>query len=112
MASHEIDRRMHFMGLGRPSAGYSAISGLLRRSIPLALAAFYDRVRAEPETRRFFRDEGHVAAASNAQQQHWDAIIEGRADEDYAASVRTICRVHARIGLEPRWYIGGYSILL
>ena len=112
MASHEIDRRMHFMGLGRPSAGYSAISGLLRRSIPLALAAFYDRARAEPETRRFFRDEGHVAAASNAQQQHWDAIIEGRADEDYAASVRTIGRVHARIGLEPRWYIGGYSILL
>ena len=29
MASHEIARRMHFMGLGRPSAGYSAVSGVL-----------------------------------------------------------------------------------
>ena len=108
MASHEIDRRMNFMGLGRPSAGYSAISGLLRQAVPQALAAFYDKVRAEPETRRFFRDEGHITAASNAQQRHWAAIIDGRADEDYAASVRTIGRVHARIGLEPRWYIGGY----
>ena len=112
MASHEIDRRMNFMGLGRPSAGYSAISGLLRQAVPQALTAFYDKVRAEPDTRRFFRDEGHVAAASNAQQRHWAAIIDGRADEDYAASVRTIGRVHARIGLEPRWYIGGYSVIL
>src|SRR5690606_14732009 len=112
MASHEIDRRMNFMGLGRPSAGYSAVSGVLRKNAPLALAAFYDKVRAEPEMRRFFRDEGHISAASNAQQRHWDAIIDGRADEDYAASVRTIGRVHARIGLEPRWYIGGYSVIL
>ena len=68
MASHEIDRRMNFMGLGRPSAGYSAISGLLRQAVPQALTAFYDKVRAEPETRRFFRDESHVAAASNASE--------------------------------------------
>ena len=47
MASHEIDRRMNFMGLGRPSAGYSAISGLLRQAVPQALAAFYDKVRTE-----------------------------------------------------------------
>ena len=32
-----------------------------------ALAAFYDRVRAEPTTRRFFREESHIAAASKAQ---------------------------------------------
>src|SRR5690606_26076103 len=112
MASHEIDRRMNFMGLGRPSAGYSAVSGVLRKNAPLALAAFYDEVRAEPAMRRFFRDDGHLSAASNAPQRHWDAIIDGRADEDYAASVRTIGRVHARIGLEPRWYIGGYSVIL
>src|SRR5690606_8413222 len=105
MASESIDHHMNFMGLGRPSAGYRAIGPLLRRQLPLALGAFYDRVRAEPETRRFFRDEGHISAASTAQQRHWDAIIDGRADADYAASVRTIGRVHARIGLEPRWYI-------
>ncbi|AYG94401.1 globin-coupled sensor protein [Brevundimonas naejangsanensis] len=112
MASEGIDHHMNFMGLGHPSAGYRAIGPLLRRQLPLALAAFYDRVRAEPETRRFFRDEGHISAASTAQQRHWDAIIDGRADADYAASVRTIGRVHARIGLEPRWYIGGYSVIL
>ena len=112
MAAEEIEHRMGFMGLGQPSAGYRAMGPLLRRETPVALAAFYDRVRAEPTTRRFFREEAHIAAASKAQERHWDAIIDGRADADYAKSVRTIGMVHARIGLEPRWYIGGYAFLM
>lgn len=112
MSGENIDHRMNFMGLGAASASYRAMGPLLRRETPAALAAFYNRVRAEPTTRRFFKDETHISAASKAQQRHWDAIIDGRADADYAASVRTIGHVHARIGLEPRWYIGGYSVIL
>jgi methyl-accepting chemotaxis protein len=112
MSGVKIENRMNFMGLGAVSAGYRAISPLLRREVPKALAAFYSRVRAEPETARFFRSEDHIQAASKAQEGHWDAIIEGRCDEAYVASVRRIGHVHARIGLEPRWYIGGYSIIL
>lgn len=112
MPGENIDHRMNFMGLGQASASYRAMGPLLRKATPIALAAFYDRVRAEPVTRRFFKDEGHISAASKAQQRHWDAIIDGRADADYAKSVRTIGHVHARIGLEPRWYIGGYSVIL
>ncbi len=112
MANEGIDRRLEFMGLGPASPGYRAVAPLLKQVLPQALDAFYDRVRQAPETRRFFRDEGHIATAHEAQQRHWAAIIEGRADGDYAASVRVIGRVHARIGLEPRWYIGGYSVIL
>ena len=112
MSSQSIKRRLDFMGLGASSPAYQSIAPLLREALPRALDAFYDRVRAAPETRRFFRDEGHISTAHAAQQKHWAAIIEGRADDDYAASVRTIGRVHARIGLEPRWYIGGYSVVL
>ena len=112
MAGEDIEHRMTFMGLGEASAGYRAMGPLLRQQTPVALAAFYRRVRAEPATRRFFRDDTHITAASQAQEKHWDAIIDGRADADYAKSVRTIGHVHARIGLEPRWYIGGYSVIL
>ena len=112
MANESIDQRMSFMGLAAASPGYRAMAPLLREALPKALAAFYARVRVTPETRRFFRDEAHIAAAQTAQIRHWDAIIEGRADADYAGSVRTIGQVHARIGLEPRWYIGGYSVIL
>ncbi|WP_439470403.1 methyl-accepting chemotaxis protein [Brevundimonas sp.] len=112
MASEDIQRRMAFMKLGEASPGYRSMGGVLRAAAPEALDLFYAQVRAFPETRRFFRDDAHIDAAKAAQTQHWQAVIDGRADADYATSVRTIGKVHARIGLEPRWYIGGYSTIL
>jgi len=112
MAEDPLEERVDFMGLGAPSPGYRAVGDILRQAMPGGLQAFYTRIRAYPETRRFFRDDQHIAAASAAQQAHWDAIIEGRTDAEYGRAVRTIGEVHARIGLEPRWYIGGYSVLL
>ncbi|HEY0925980.1 globin-coupled sensor protein [Brevundimonas sp.] len=112
MSNVAMQDRLAFMGLGAPSAAYRSIEGVLREALPDALAAFYDQVRATPAMRRFFRDEAHITGASTAQQDHWAAIIEGRTDENYGRSVRIIGQVHARIGLEPRWYIGGYSVLL
>jgi methyl-accepting chemotaxis protein len=112
MSGVQMEQRAAFMGLGAPSEAFRSVGDILREALPDALDAFYDRVRAHPETRRFFRDENHITAASKAQQGHWAAIIDGRTDADYGRSVRTIGQVHARIGLEPRWYIGGYSVLL
>ena len=111
MSVTALEHRMQFMGLKTASASYRAMSSIIREALPKALDEFYDRARLEPDTMRFFRDDAHIQTAHVAQQQHWRAIIEGRADAEYAESVRAIGRVHARIGLEPRWYIGGYSII-
>lgn len=112
MSIEALEHRVQFMGLGPVGESYRSMSGIIKDALPTALDRLYDRVRAEPETRRFFKDESHITTAHAAQQGHWRAIIEGRTDEEYANSVRTIGRVHARIGLEPRWYIGGYSVIL
>lgn len=112
MSIQALEHRMNFMGLAGASASYRAMGPIIERALPKALDAFYDRARKEPQTMRFFRDEAHIQTAHAAQQRHWKAIIEGRADAEYAESVRAIGKVHAHIGLEPRWYIGGYSIIL
>lgn len=107
-----IDQRAAFAGLSSRSRGYAALGPVIRSAVPKALDAFYDRVRATPETRRFFQHEEHIQGARSAQIGHWDAIVEGRADDDYAAAVTRIGLTHARIGLEPRWYIGAYGVVL
>ncbi|MEQ1890218.1 MAG: protoglobin domain-containing protein, partial [Alphaproteobacteria bacterium] len=48
----------------------------------------------------------------SAQTAHWGRLFNGRFDEAYIQGVRTIGTVHNRIGLEPRWYIGGYALVL
>ncbi|WP_333586491.1 globin-coupled sensor protein, partial [Phenylobacterium sp.] len=79
---------------------------------PPALDAFYDQVRATPETRRFFAGEEHISSARTRQIGHWQSIAAGRFDADFTAAVTKVGETHARIGLEPRWYIGGYALVL
>ncbi len=71
----------------------------------------------------FYRHAGSIPALSrligdqhgrlkSAQQAHWGKLFSGRFDESYFAGVRAIGLAHNRIGLEPRWYIGGYNFVL
>lgn len=77
-----------------------------------ALDKFYAKVAATPHLARFFRDGPHMAAAKKAQVGHWDRVSNGTFTQEYVKGVTAIGKAHARVGLEPRWYIGGYSMLV
>ncbi|MCB1446145.1 MAG: globin-coupled sensor protein [Rhizobiaceae bacterium] len=106
-------KRLDFLGFGdAQKALLKSLQPTVRESIDAALETFYEKVRATPETARFFREEAHIAGAKGRQATHWDVISSGALDENYIQSVTTIGKVHARIGLEPRWYIAGYALVL
>lgn len=106
-----LNERLSFIGLD-PKARDTlrGLRPLIAKAIGPALTVFYDKVRNQPETRRFFSDDRHMAAAKGRQEEHWEIIASADYGEDYARRVRTIGETHARLGLEPRWYIGGYAI--
>lgn len=113
MSVTDIEARLRFFELSeRQRDALRASRPIVERCIGSALDRFYARARATPETARFFRDEAHMASAHAAQTRHWMHLINGRFDADYYDSVRRIGAVHAHIGLEPRWYIGAYSLVL
>ncbi|MGE4483365.1 methyl-accepting chemotaxis protein [Acidocella sp.] len=85
---------------------------IIMAAMPAALDASYAQIRATPDTARFFTSDAAVGQAKSKQSAHWDHISNGNLDETYARSVIHVGEVHARIGLEPRWYIGGYNIVL
>ena len=109
----ELTRRLDFMELGDTElTPLRALSDTLRDALPEALSAFYRQIERFPETRRFFRDSAQMDGAKSRQQTHWLKIAEAKLDGEYVRSASIIGNVHARIGLEPRWYIGGYALLL
>jgi len=113
LSNLNIKERMEFVQL--ESSSCEEIRGLkpiILRELPIGLDKFYSRVLATPEVRHFFATDAHVAGAKKAQLGHWGAICSGNLDERYAANARAIGQTHARIGLEPRWYIGGYAVIL
>jgi methyl-accepting chemotaxis protein len=61
---------------------------------------------------KYFSSESRVAHAKSAQLEHWMGLFSGHFDAEYFASVKKIGLAHSRIGLEPQWYIGGYSFIL
>jgi C4-dicarboxylate-specific signal transduction histidine kinase len=109
----EIDRRLRFHGLDLTAqVALRGTAAFLDAWLPEALDGLYDKVRAFPETRRLFTDEGHIRGAREAQLQHWRMLATARFDAAYVASAQAIGLAHARIGLDPRWYISGYSSVL
>ena len=85
---------------------------LILELLELELGKFYDHVKKFPETRAFFSGDAQMESAKNGQLRHWGLIADGRYDDVYETSVRTIGEVHNRIGLKPTWYIGGYNFLV
>ncbi len=111
--NQDLHGRMRFMGLDAERAErIRKLQPVVERELPAGLDKFYDTVRSTPEVSRFFSAETDIERAKNAQIGHWSAISSGRFDEKYASQVRTIGSVHSDIGLEPRWYIGGYALIV
>ena len=84
----------------------------IARVLPGILDNFYAHVRHYPEVEKFFSDRSQMQRARNMQVKHWDAIAAASFDDNYMESVTRVGEVHHRLGLEPRWYIGGYSFIL
>lgn len=111
--TRQIDERLDFVNLGSEQrTALADMQPLISRSLDVALDKFYTKAKAVPETRRLFENEAHVAHAKQRQAQHWETIASARFDADYVDAVTAIGRTHARLGLEPRWYIGGYALII
>ncbi len=107
-----LNERLQFMRMdARTSAALEKLKPVIDRELPLALDTFYDQVRATPDTMRFFDNENRIKGAKRQQLGHWSAITTGQFDQAYYEKTRRIGLAHARIGLEPRWYIGAYALI-
>jgi methyl-accepting chemotaxis protein len=109
----DISGRLSFLGIDDANReNIRKAKSIVERELPIALDRFYETVKKTPETRKFFSSDDHMRGAKNAQIGHWGSITTGDFDENYVSRVRKIGSVHARIGLEPRWYIGGYGQII
>jgi methyl-accepting chemotaxis protein len=106
-------RRLEFTGIDQESrATLRELRPFIARVLPAILDDFYRHIARFPETARLFSNEGHMKHARAMQLRHWDLIASATFDDDYVRSVTAIGEAHNRLGLEPRWYIGGYSLVL
>ena len=111
----EIDRegRLAFLGLdAQTKATLAAVKPQIAKALPAVIDAFYADMKRWPNMVAMFKNQASMDHAKQRQLQHWLNLFSGSFDESYFDSVRAIGRVHSVLGLEPRWYMGGYAVTL
>lgn len=109
----DIAERLRFAGIDDGDrALLREFRPAIAQRLPGILDAFYGHVRTFPDVARMFPSRAVVQRAREMQISHWALITTGTFDGAYVRSVRRIGEVHCRLGLEPRWYIGGYNFIV
>lgn len=111
--SEEIRSRLEFMEFDTVQRqALCSAEPAVRSVIGKALDRFYSRAQRTPHTAKFFENPARLAKAKAAQEIHWNRIAGAQFDAAYYESVKRIGSTHARIGLEPRWYVGSYALVI
>ncbi|WP_031318188.1 globin-coupled sensor protein [Blastomonas sp. CACIA14H2] len=108
-----LQERLAFYELdGTDNSTFRRVKRSLGRHVHRALEKFYRKVGTIPELKVFFSDSARLQFAKNAQHSHWMKIFGDGLTDDYMTRAVGVGQVHARIGLEPKWYVGGYALIL
>ena len=112
-SSLDLEARLSFYTIDEAAAkALRSASDVVKRELPVALDKFYRHVQGFEQARRFFKSQTMMDGARSRQVGHWDMLMTGTFNEAYGKGVRAVGMTHARIGLEPRWYVGGYAVIL
>lgn len=111
---NELEERLRFMNIDQETrAALAEFKPHVEQQLPAILDGFYAHVKAWPQVAKFFPGgSSQMGGAKSKQLEHWLRIVSGKFDQTYYDSVRAIGKVHAKLGLEPRWYIAGYTFII
>lgn len=88
------------------------LAPLVDTNIETILDALYGHVLKWSHLKALFGSEERVNNARKRQREHWQRLFSAQYDADYVASVQRIAVTHARIGLQPSFYISSYLVAL
>ena len=109
----EWERRKLFVGFGQNDRE-------ILQELHLFANAYADEIMDELYHRwlqmfelvRFFPDNDMLIRVKKMQKEYFISLTKGEYGRDYLMNRLHIGKVHKKIGLSPRWYIGSYAIYM
>ena len=109
----DLRTRLSFLKFNQQDEEHlKALSEVFAPHIPDIVHSFYQHLQGFEETASLLTDELITTRLLEAQRNYLERLTAGNYDQDYAAERSQIGYTHNRVGLEPRWYIGTYSLYI
>ncbi|WP_086734518.1 methyl-accepting chemotaxis protein [Erythrobacter colymbi] len=113
MSANPLKERLDYYGLADIRQGTLAgVARALNRRLDGALDGFYRVIASRKELSDHFDNPQQMSRAKSLQAEHWTAVFRDGVDDRFYQRATRIGNVHARIGLEPKWYVGAYGLVL
>lgn len=111
MSDQGIHERVRFLKLSSEDYEIArSVWPFVKSNLKPVLEAFYAHVETVPHLAGLVgKDHSRLMAA---QERHWENLFTSGVSAEYMESAQRIGLAHVRIGLDPTWYIGGYSFFL
>lgn len=107
----EWERRKKFVGFtGEDARLLATLRPMAEKHVHGIVEELYRRWMEFEEMRAFFKDPLLMSRVKEGQKRYFIELTAGEYGAAYLASRLRIGLLHKRIGLEPRWYVGAYSI--
>lgn len=113
MSIDPLKERLDYYGLAdTPRSTLDGVGRALGRRLDAALDGFYRVIASRRELSAHFESPQQMGRAKQMQAEHWRAVFRDGVDSRFYQRATRIGNVHARIGLEPKWYVGAYGLVL
>lgn len=113
MSTDPLKERFDYYGLADvPPSMLAGIGRALKRRLEGAQDGFYKVIASRGNLSAHFDSPQQMARAKKMQAEYWQAVFRDGLDQRFHDRATRIGNVHARIGLEPKWYVGAYGLIL
>jgi signal transduction histidine kinase len=111
VVKEEFEERLAFLAVTETDRSLLAdLAPLLDRHAERFVSAFYRHLLSFESTRRLLSDPAVKDRLLTKQREYLLSLATPALDERYVEERVRIGEVHERIGLDPRWYLGAYSL--
>ena len=107
----ELEERLAFLAVTETDRSLLAdLAPLLDRHAERFVSAFYRHLLSFDGTRQLLSDPAVKDRLLAKQREYLLSLARPTLDERYVEERVRIGEVHERVGLDPRWYLGAYSL--
>jgi rsbT co-antagonist protein RsbR len=105
----EVERRKEFLEFGADDVRTLVeLNAVARKYADPVIEDLYRHFLAFDETKAFFTEAGMLEHVKKMQKEYFLRLTEGEYGAEYVENRLKIGRVHERVNLAPKWYLGAY----